>query len=263
MGSTSLLFWGSREYKESNPELTRWPSFSPHQMEASWWQNSYHGGIKWRCLQRHSFSAYILWISSTTWAPFTDHRPTPSSNSHKKEAIKATRMEAMMVVGMQFCWWLQEQALVGEWEQRGEAEDAMITVAGMSLHGGQAVDSATKGGADNARHFCWYGDNNNDVWDLWWQGGGGGVACIQLKEESSSSEEEFVRPAPAVATIGISKASEDKGLGSSLSNLSSSLLSNQSERRWRWQQKKQGEETRQERWLLTKGEEQQASQTRW
>ncbi len=63
--------------------------------------------------------------------------------------------------------------------------------------------------------------------------GGGAVACMFLEEESNSSKEEFNCPAPAVAAIGISKASEDGGVGSSLSDLSSLLLSNGSERRRR------------------------------
>ncbi len=62
---------------------------------------------------------------------------------------------------------------------------------------------------------------------------GGAVGRVLLEEDSSSSKEEFVRPAPAVAAISISKASEDGGVGSSLSNLSTSLLSNGSERRRR------------------------------
>jgi hypothetical protein len=64
--------------------------------------------------------------------------------------------------------------------------------------------------------------------------GGGAVARMLLEEESSSSKENTVWTAPAVAAIGISKASEDGGgVGSLLSDLSSSLLRNGSEMRRR------------------------------
>jgi hypothetical protein len=41
---------------------------------------------------------------------------------------------------------------------RGEVEDVVITATGMPSRGGWAVDGATKGGADDARRLCWYGD---------------------------------------------------------------------------------------------------------
>jgi hypothetical protein len=41
----------------------------------------------------------------------------------------------------------------------------MMAVAMLS-HRGQAVDNSTRGGMDNTRHCHWYGDNDNDGWDL-------------------------------------------------------------------------------------------------
>ncbi len=88
-----------------------------------------------------------------------------------------------------------------------EVDDAVITAARMLLRGGRAVDSATKGGADDVRRLCWYGDNTNDVWDLLW------------------------RPPPAPPPPA--PPTPPPRPGSSLSNSSSLLLSNGSERRRR------------------------------